>query len=347
MPAKVVRVSDDGGSNWFTLPGNQAEFSQEGNNIEDTIFGQNYQSGLTGLIGWQVDANGLYKGYAGYVAKIMKSGTTTSMTDEAMSLVSGKTYQVTASTKRLFDRNVPLVFEHNTNVVIADADILSVDHLFGRVTFAPSFTPTGSVIVTGSYLPLAQLGKGKSFTLTQTANAVDTTDFATAQANTGLRTFQYGLKTVELELGGIFDSSAALAALLKSRAELVVEIQPDGSGLSVARGFFRSMSRGQSGDVGELEEETISLSLSVPDQANVVVPFKWLHASNTSLNQGVRKALDAWANETELQVQYLYDGVNGIAGDVIVTDASLSGGLEQMNEFSFTFQGSGADAAVP
>lgn len=347
MPAKTIQVSDDNGSNWYTLPGNQGELTYEGNEIEDTIFGQNFESDMTGLIGWSVDANGLYKGYAGYVAKIMKSGTPTALTDEAMSLVSGKTYQVTNSAKRCFDRATALVFEDNSTPVDS-ADIDSIDHLFGRVTFTSGYTVTGPITVaSGNYLPLTQLGKGKSFTLTQTANAIDTTDFATAQANSGFRTFIYGLKTVQCELQGVFDSTAALRALLAARSELVLEINPDGAGLSVARGFFRAMSTGQSGDVGELEEETVSFNLSVPDQADVVTPFKWLHASNTTLNTAIQKCLSAWAGETLIDVRYLYDGTNGRAGDAVITDLTLTGGLEAMNEFSVAFQGSGADAAVP
>lgn len=344
--AKTVRVSDDGGSNWYTLPGNQGELTHEANEIEDTIFGQSFESRFPGIINWTVDANGLYKGYAGYVAKILKSGTPTSMTGEAMSLVSGKTYQVTASTKRTFDKDSSITVLDNASPVSAN-DIESIDHLFGRVTFTSGYTPTTPITVTANYLPLTQLGKGKSFTLTQTANAIDTTDFATAQGNSGLRTHDYGLKSVSLELGGIFDGASGLVALLKARSELIIEINPDGASLSVARGYFRPISESQAGDVGELEEETTTFSLSVPDNESVLRPFAWLHATNTTLNTAMQKCLDAWANEDLIDVQYLHDGTNGFTGEAVITDLSLEGGLEQMNEFTVTFQGSGATTAVP
>src|SRR5688500_17864632 len=111
--AKRVRLSDDAGTNWYTLPGNSAELANEAGEIADTVFGQNYSSAQTGMLGWTLSANGLYKGFAGYVAKIMKSGTPTAMTAEPMALVSGKTYQVTNAAKRTFSRTAALTFLGN------------------------------------------------------------------------------------------------------------------------------------------------------------------------------------------------------------------------------------------
>src|SRR5690606_16541080 len=102
-----------------------------------TIFGQAFESGETGLIGATINSNALYKGFAGYIVKMLKSGNSTSLTDEAMSLVSGKTYQVTDTAKQLLDIGVALVVEDN-NVVVSSANIESIDWLFGKVTFKSS-----------------------------------------------------------------------------------------------------------------------------------------------------------------------------------------------------------------
>ena len=67
MP-KTVDLSDDNGVQWHSLPGGTGELTSEAASIDDTIFGQTYQSNQPGLIGWTVTANGLYKGFAGYVA---------------------------------------------------------------------------------------------------------------------------------------------------------------------------------------------------------------------------------------------------------------------------------------
>jgi len=201
--AKRVQISDDNGVTWFTLPGSKAEISYEGADIKDTIFGQDYQSGQTGLIGWMVTANGVYKGFAGYVAKLLKSGTSTPFSVEAMSLVSGKTYKITNATKNVWNRSVTTnVFD---NAVLVNAsNILEINWLFGQVTFTPSYTPTTPITVTGAYFPMTQIGKAQSFDLTQTMAAIENTDFGIAQGNNGFRTYEVGLRTVQLGLKGVF-----------------------------------------------------------------------------------------------------------------------------------------------
>ena len=342
---KRIRVSADD-STYYTLPGNKGELNFEGAELKDTIFGQNFSSDMTGLLQWTVDANGLYKGYAGYVATIKKAGTPTAMTAEAMSLVSGKTFQVTSASKRTLDRNAAITILDNA-VAVNASNIESIDHLFGRVTFISSYTPTTPITVTANYLPLATLGKGNSFTLGMTSNAIDNTTFDIAQANGGHRTFEQGLQTVNFQMNGIYDAASALKALLVARTELIVEVNPDGAGLSIARGYFRPMGEGQSGDVGELEEETVSFNLSVPADESVITPFRWQHASGSLLNTALRTCLDQWEAREALYVQYLYDGTNGQKGSGIITDLTLTGGLEAMNDFAVKIQGSGATSAVP
>lgn len=346
MPAKRVQISDDNGSNWYTFPGNTGELTREGQDLNDTIFGQNFESGMTGLFSGALNANGLFKGYAGYMAKLMKSGSTTAFTDEATTLVSGKTYKITAATKNVWDRSVAVVVEDN-GVAMNAADIESIDYLFGRVTLDSAYTPTGAITVTGSYFPMTQIAKGRSYDLTQTANAIDNSVFETVQANGGYRTFEAGLKTVKLSISGVYATSNAFEALLAARAECIIEINPDGAGKSMARGWFRPMSMGQSGDVGDLEEGSLDFTLAVPDQEDVVTPFKWIHDATSTLNTSIKKALAAWEADSVVDVRYLHDGTNGFTGDAIVTDLSLSGGMEAMNEFQVKFAVSGALTAVP
>lgn len=114
--AKRVQLSVDNGSTWRTFPGDKGEFSNEATGIKDTILGQDFQSEQTGLIGWSISTNGLYKGFAGYVANILKSGTATTFTTEAAALVSGKTYRITDATKRVLDRNTAVVIYDNAAV---------------------------------------------------------------------------------------------------------------------------------------------------------------------------------------------------------------------------------------
>lgn len=339
--AKRVRISVDSGSSWATLPGNTASISNEAGEIDDTIFGQDFESIQSGLIGWTVEANALYKGFAGYVGTIKKSGTPTNMSAEAMQLVSGKTYRVTNAAKRTLNRSAVITVLDNGNPVNA-ANIASIDHLFGRVTFAGSYTPTTPVAITTQYLPLANVGKVRDFTLTQTANAIDKTTRDEANVNEGHREFGYGLKSVSVECSGVYDASNGFLDLLAAREELILEINPDGQGKSVAKGFFKPSSTGSQGDVGDLEEETITFSLSVPDDESVEVPFKWLHASDTTLNQAVVDCLESWQNSTPIMIAYLPDGVAGVEGEAVITDMTMESPMEGMNEFTVNVQGSGA-----
>ena len=188
VAAKRLQVSSDNAT-YYTLPGNTGQLSLDGNAVDDTVFGQLYKSEQTTLINAQITAPAFYKGLAGYNAKLYKPGTSTALTTEPMTLVSGKTYEITNAAKRVINRTFsPInVFD---NAVNANAEVLNFDYLFGRVTFKASYTVIGPVTITGQYYPMVQLAKANSFSLTQSADAVDTTDFETAQGNSGYRTFK-------------------------------------------------------------------------------------------------------------------------------------------------------------
>jgi predicted secreted protein len=344
--AKRVQIAALEAGPYYTLPGNSAELSNENGELADTIFGQEFSSSESGIGSWSITSNALYKGFAGYIVSLKKSGTSTPFTDAAMSLVSGKTYQINTASQQIWDTTEDVVVEDN-DVAVAASNIESIDYLNGRVTFAASYTPTGPITVSGSYFGTAEIAGSKSFTLTMTSDAIDSTDIPTAKANGGFKTFDPGLNTASFELSGIYKSTNGNIEALIAREPLVLEVNPDNNGKSVARGIFKYLSQGQSGDVGALEEETVTFNLSVPDVQLLQYPFTWTHAVDTTLNQGIRILLDAWLNKTKVWVKYLPDGTTGHTGQAVVTDMSLSGGLEAMNEFSVTLQGSGAVEATP
>lgn len=348
--SKRVRISDDAGSTYYTFPGDTGDLQNTMANIKDTVFGQDYESDQPGMITWMISCDGLYKGFAGYVAKIKKSGTPTTMTAEpAAVLVSGigGSNQITDTTKRVIDPETAVTVLDNA--VDHTADVLSIDYLEGIVVWKGAYTPTLPVTITGKYLPLTQIAKGQSFTLTQTAATIDESDFITAQANGGRKVFDYGLKTVAFDTKGFYAISNGWIAALQARGLYVLEIGPDGSGKSVARGIFKLGNQQQAGKVGELETEDLKFTLFVPDPSGLAslmkYPFQWYHSA-TTLSTALQKALSAWESNTQVLVQYLYDGTNGQVGTCVITDASLTGGLEVMNSFALKFQGSGTLTAV-
>ena len=338
--AKEIRVSNDSGANWYVLPGNTGDINFEGNQLEDTIFGAAYSSSETGLINWSVSANAMYRGFAGYRSRILRSGESTAMTDEALSQVgSSDTYEINDSTKSLWNWNIDLIVE-DSGAAVDDEDIEDIDYLFGRITFASDYTVSGPVTVTGEYFPTAEYGRANSFSLTQSADTTDTTSFEVAQANGGFNTFRSTLLTADLELTAFYRTDNEFFEDLKAREEFVVEIDLAGNGETVGRGIYKVNDTSQSGDVGGDEEQNLNLTLSVPEG---VTPFRWRYDEETNIPQGLRIVQEAWSDRETIMVQYLPegDGNKGFEGEVIVTDASISSGVDEMVEADVSLQGTG------
>lgn len=261
---KRLQLSDND-TTYYTLPGNSAQVRDESGELTDTIFGQDFASSETGLLSWSISSQAFYKGFAGYIVKLLKGGVPVTMTAEAMSLVSGKTYIITNTAHQVIDVDTATVVLDNA--VDHTADVDNIDFVTGQVTFKSTYTVTGPVTITGAYVPLTAIAGARTFTLTQQSSVNDNTDIPTAKANGGWRTFDSGtgLKTVSLEIGSIYKSSNAFRDALAARAKIYVQINPDNSNLSVFTGVFKYAGRGQSGDVGTLEQEDITLRLYVPE----------------------------------------------------------------------------------
>lgn len=347
--AKKIRVSDDSGVTFSTLPGNSGEMQDSLGQIVDTIFGQTFESNQPGLLGWTLNTNALYKGFAGYVATLKQiSGAATAVTGETFTQIgTTKSYQIDTASKQVWDRSATIVVHDGATDVTAQVE--SYDYLNGIITFLASYTVVGAITADLSYFATSQIAKGRSFTLTQQANAIDNTDFETAQGNNGNKTYEAdGLRTVTLEIKGVYATSNGFRTAMLTRNEIIIEIAPSGALTgSYCRGYFKRSGRSQSGDVGALEEETVNFTLAVPDDDLNATPFKWVHPATSTLSPAVQKAITAWQNQTDITVQYLFDGTNGYQGTAVVTEVSLAGGLEVMNEFTTNFQGSGEATAVP
>ena len=348
MGAKVISISSDD-ITYYTLPGNQGDIKTAAGSLEDTIFGTTFKSMQPGIIGNQLSANAFFKGFPGYVGTVKKQGSPTTMTGEACSLVSGKTYQITAAAKRLISRADTLTVYDNA--VNHNADVLNIDYLTGKITFAPTYTVTGPVTITGKYMPLANVGKFTSYTLTQSATAIKDTNIPDAQTNGGYDTYRSGgLREVSIALPAIYNSADGWAAALTARTEYVIEVNPDGTGAHVCRGFFKLFEDSLQGNVGALEEEQITFNLATPvavsSQIAVASPFNWVHAVGGPMPAACKTLLTAWENETPIYVKYLPDGSAGWKYSGIVTNTSIAGGLEQTTTFTVGLQLSGAPTVI-
>lgn len=350
MAAKNLSISADNVT-YDSLPGSQGDLSRDAATADDTVYGQEFKSLFPAIINWSLKGNAVYKGFAGYQATVKKVGTGTTFTTLPCTLLSGKIYQLNDTTKRIWKRDAILtVFD---NAIDRTSQVESIDFLFGKVTFKSAFTVVGPVTVTGTYYPTSSLGSIRGFTLTQSADAKDTSDYATVQANGGYKTFEPGLKTVGIELPGVYKSINGMAALLESRAEVLIEINPDGNGVganaSVARGFFRATKTSQQGNVGALEEENVTFSLSVPIQSSgpaLAIPFGWNHGASSPIPTAIKTCLNAWEAGTLVYAKYLPDGVAGVKGQGVLTNMTLSSTMEGVNTFQVDMAGSGSLTTV-
>lgn len=348
MGAKQILVSADDAT-YYLLPGGTGEITRDGKAIKDTIFGQTYESELTGPINWTIKADAVYKGYPGYVATLKKPGVSTAMVTEACTHLAGQNYQITNAAKQIMDRaTAPVVFDGGVDHT---ADVTAIDFLFGIVTFRVGYVVGGAVTITGHYFPMQNLAKFQSFTLTQTATAINNSDMPTLQGNGGFETHTPGLKIVTLDMPCVFSPTDGWDAILIARSEYVVEINPDGTGVagSVGRGFFRLMTDSSAGAVGALEIETLKFSLNVP-LANtgpaIAAPFEWQHGANSPIPKAIQTALTQMLSDSLLYGKYLYNGVDGYKGPGVVVDMTLKAGMDSPNVFTVHIQGSGAIVLV-
>lgn len=338
--AKVVRVRKAGSGDSFALiPGNTADFSVELGSADDTIFGASYTSTQTTLGSWEISSNALYRGFAGYNSVIKKTASPTPISNKPMSVEDGNTYIINDISLTPWDWNEDIIVSDDEGPISSD-EIKAIDPLFGRVTFVDGFTPDGNVTVDAVVLGLVPFGKAMSFDLSQTCDTTETTSFEVAQANGGYSTHRPTLREVSLSLSAFYRSDAEFLALLDSREKFVVEINPDGEGKSIARGVFRIQNESNSGDVGGDEETSVEFVLAVPEG---FVPFSWYHDSTTTMPVGLRRILDAYVNQDNLDVEYLPEGVGnlGKGGEVVLTDASISSSVDGIVEASFSAMGTG------
>lgn len=342
--SKVVQISDDN-TTWYRLTSGTAELTVTNESVDDSVLGQTYASAFSSLATWELSADNIFKGVAGYEVDILKTGTPTATTGESMSLVSGLTYETTTASRNLWDYNATTTI-YDDGVAVDAADIESINYLLGRVTFVSGYTVTGPITADFSYMAVSSYGCFTSMTLTQTQDANDDTCFQDARTNGGMRQNVAGLRTVSLSASGYKRSGFDPISELLARDILVLEIRADGNAYSKARGYFQISSAAPfGGSVGENPTTSVDFTLYVPSAD--FVPFTWTHdLVNTTLNQAVLLALTAYADQTNLFVRILPNGTSdltgGWTGEVVVTDLSLESSVDGVSVFTFNCAGDGS-----
>jgi hypothetical protein len=338
MSAKIFEVSPDG-TNWAVMPGNDASVDLEGEDLDTTVFGSDFSSSITGIINHSFSGNAMFRETAGYNGRIRKEGDAVAFTDEATT-ANGDWYEITDRTKSLFDYNTEVVVEDDATPV-ADADIEEIDYLHGRVKFVDAYTVTGPITLSGDYKPLSTFGCFNSLDLTQSSETIETGCFETVGANGGYQTYKPTLRDVSIDAEGFYQTSSDFASQLQNRERFIIEIDIEGDGENLARGYFRIGTDGYSGGPGGDETESVSFSLFVPEG---VKPFSWRFGANTKAPQGLIWTIEAWENKTNLHYRYFPEGRDnkGFEAESVVTDCSISTAVDALAEASVSGQGTGA-----
>lgn len=202
-------------------------------------------------------------GVATYTTTIKKSGTSTSMTGEATTLISGTTYGIDDAIKDLFDRDQTFVVKDG-GTPIATTDY-TIDYLRGRVTLDSA--PGGAVTIDGYYLPLATLAGANTYDLTVTPAILDTTDIA----DSGWMTNKQGLIDVAFSASRFDDLTTDYRDHLVDGDTVVIEII-SGGGAEIIRGWFNVSGVAGAGDLEGLEEQNLSFELNGDSETS----FSWV-----------------------------------------------------------------------
>lgn len=190
-------------------------------------------------------------GVAGHNADLYITGTSTGMTDEACTEVSGTVFQVTDSAKRILDHDVSIVVEANS---VAQSGNYTIDTLFGIVTFTDGSHTGETITVTANYLPRHQVAQIRS----ETFNSAWKTGDSTAQQDAGQdltlvqRQVSVTVDAIQL-LDTVYDGGTeSLDDTFDAGTVVVIEFQPTGSSNNVWRARSTIGSLGITSSVGDL-----------------------------------------------------------------------------------------------
>lgn len=340
MSAKVIQVSRDGNT-WHILSGNDASIDSNGTEVENTTFGSDFNSSLTGIIDHSMSANAMFRNTAGFEARLKIAENPTPFTSEEMTLEGGW-YVVDDRERSLWNIDSTTAFSDSEGQ-IAEGDIAAIDYMNGRVRFVDSFSVTGDVTVTGEYLTTTTYACARSIDLSQTMDTIETGCFETVGENGGFELYEGTLRSVSIDIERFYRDTTDFYEILRNREDIIIEVDLDNQGTSVARGTFKVLTDSLSGGVGGDESESVSFSLSVPTTDIPTVPFSWYFAPTSQAPEGFKDIIWAWETKSALAVRYLPKGVGakGFEGEYVVTDASLSVALDSLPELSVSGQGTG------
>lgn len=323
---------------WLDFPSPSASLDQSSSQAGTTIFGSGgFESNLPTIFSHSLSGSGYLRETAGYNATLKRAGTGVTFTGEPMTQVgTTNTFFITDSSKNLWNPRAGVVVYAGASAV--DEDDYTVDYMFGRVTF--NIAPVGVVTVDGQSMPTAVFASANSIDVTQSAATSDITTFQLAQDENGYASYRPELLTVSLELSGFYNSATNMYDVLNARDEVIIEIDWTGNGGFISRGIFRVTDLGNSGDVGAVEDESVSFTVS---SIEGITPYSFQFGATSEASTAFQLIANAWLKREYIGFRYAPEGLDEpyFAGRACVTDASISTSVSGIGELSVDLQGSG------
>jgi hypothetical protein len=154
---------------------------------------------------------------------------------------------------------------------------LKVDWLRGVVIIPAAVG--GDLFGDFDYFPTAEIVGAKTYTLSIEGDILDDTNFKDARSNGGIRTKVYGLHDVSFSIERNSDYGQQFLEHKQARSRVLIDVTPGGEDCGpfggTYRGWFMVETDSFSGDIGDLESESISFNLDGREDDNFVfIPWE-------------------------------------------------------------------------
>lgn len=171
-------------------------------------------------------------------------------------------YRVTDPLRRVLDQASGIT-THEDGVEVASTDVVFVDWLSGKLYSSRELDLDVTLDI--SFFTTAEVVGATSYTLDIGGDVLTDTSFKAARENGGYQTRILGLNDVSFSIDRNTDEAKVFLDYKRNRERVLVEVTPGGEDCGpyggTYRGWFIVESDGYSGDVGDLEAESISFNL--------------------------------------------------------------------------------------
>ena len=194
-------------------------------------------------------------GAAAYQTTVKKHGTGVPVTSEAVTSLGSNQYQITDTTRRLIDPATAVVFNDTGGTV----PVVSVDRFNGIITTDGS-EDAGPWDADFTYFPTVNLAGSNSFDFELGGDVLDETPLG----GSGARERTYGLHDVTITIDRYDPLTRELITAKLGENPVLIEIAPGGvtDEDEKLKGWFVIDTGNQSGDVGSLENQNLTLMLA-------------------------------------------------------------------------------------